>query len=199
MSYEQSPATALVATACCVCGRALVEAESIASGIGPVCAEKTGFGRASLDAETRAEVNRLVYELAALQRSPGAWPRLDRLRALGFDVLADKIADRLGTAPKAAITIAPHGAALAVRYPFVEDRDAFLALKSSLFAIRGFKLENADGGKVATIPNDRACIHALYKALSRVFAGSLTRSPKGLFVLPTETEIDAAFAARRTS
>ena len=37
MSYENAPATLLLATHCCLCGRPLVDAESVECGIGPHC------------------------------------------------------------------------------------------------------------------------------------------------------------------
>ena len=37
MSYENAPATMLVATHCCVCNRPLVDADSVEMGIGPTC------------------------------------------------------------------------------------------------------------------------------------------------------------------
>lgn len=40
--YTAAPATALVATVCCACGRPLVDADSVTRGMGPECAEKYG-------------------------------------------------------------------------------------------------------------------------------------------------------------
>lgn len=37
MSYESAPATILLATRCCICGRPLLDAESVECGIGPTC------------------------------------------------------------------------------------------------------------------------------------------------------------------
>lgn len=45
MSYENSAATKFVATHCGVCGRPLVDAESVSAGIGPICADKYGLDR----------------------------------------------------------------------------------------------------------------------------------------------------------
>lgn len=37
MSYENAPATILLATHCCICGRPLLDADSVEIGIGPTC------------------------------------------------------------------------------------------------------------------------------------------------------------------
>lgn len=45
MSYENSAAAKFVATHCGICGRPLVDAESVSAGIGPICADKYGLDR----------------------------------------------------------------------------------------------------------------------------------------------------------
>ena len=62
MDYTNAPATALVATHCALCGRALLDAASVESGMGPTCR-----ARVLRDAPTehRAEVNALVARIAA--------------------------------------------------------------------------------------------------------------------------------------
>jgi hypothetical protein len=198
MSYEEAPATALVATACCICGRALVEAESIASGIGPVCAEKTGFGRADIAPSVRAEVNKLVYELAAIQRSTDAVPRIERLRELGFGKIADRIEDRIGELITIRVELVD-GVGLVVEIPRITDTAVFSALVADLRTVPGRRWREVPGraGKVNVVPNDRASIHALYRALARTFPGQPTKSPRGLFLMPSPDGIDAAFAPRR--
>lgn len=195
MSYEDAPATKLVAKACCICGRPLLEAESIKTGIGPVCAEKTGFGRETLAPGVRAEANRLIYDLAALQKTPNAIPRLARLRALGFVEIADRIEKRLETLVEIQIE-SVENLGLVITVPKVEDKSMFERLVADLRAIPGRRWIEVPGrdGKFNVIPDARKSIHALYKALSRAFAGMPSRSPKGLFLMPTEKEVDAAFA-----
>ena len=194
MSYENAPATRLVAKACCICGRPLLEAESIRSGIGPVCAEKTGFGRESLAPAVRAEANRVIYELAALQKTASAIPRLARLRALGFIEIADRIEKRLETLVVVQIDFV-EALGLVVSVPRLEDAAVFDRLVADLRAVPGRRWIEVPGrnGKFNVIPDARSSIHALYKALARAFAGVPTRSPKGLFLMPKETDVDAAF------
>jgi hypothetical protein len=43
VSYTNAPATKLVATACLICRRPLLDAKSVETGIGPVCRERSGF------------------------------------------------------------------------------------------------------------------------------------------------------------
>lgn len=42
-TYENAPATLMLATHCCVCGRPLLDSDSVEMGIGPTCRGKTGF------------------------------------------------------------------------------------------------------------------------------------------------------------
>lgn len=198
MSYLNAPAVALVASACCICGRELLEAESIKSGIGPVCAEKTGFARPGLAPEVRAEVNRLVYELAALQRSVEAIPRVARLRELGFEVIADRIAARLEQLIDIRIELADDQEVLIVDLPRLDDRRSFDVLLEGLRRVPGRRWLNIPGRaeKVNVVPNNGAAIRALYEALSRVFAGCAGRSPKGPFIVPTPGELEALYASR---
>lgn len=94
MSHDNAPATRLVATRCAVCGRSLVDAESVEAGIGPDCRQKYGFN-IPVEPELRAIANKIVHDIA-LGSYPGAEvdEPLRELRALGFDHLADRIAER---------------------------------------------------------------------------------------------------------
>lgn len=92
-NYEDAPATKLVATHCCCCGRALLDAESVEIGIGPVCREKYGYVGGSVSPEVRDEANKLVYQIACNPKADSVVAALLRLRELGFVKLADRIAD----------------------------------------------------------------------------------------------------------
>jgi hypothetical protein len=83
MSYENAPATKLVATDCCVCGRPLVDSESVEAGIGPVCRTKYLMAD-SLTKTARKKANKLVYQAAALRSNGQPWDHLiPKLIALG--------------------------------------------------------------------------------------------------------------------
>jgi len=71
MSYENAPATKFVATQCVCCGRALVDAPSLESGMGPVCRKKHGYNDeiAGLTGRRRHNVNKLIVEAASVFRT----------------------------------------------------------------------------------------------------------------------------------
>jgi hypothetical protein len=43
MSYENAPATEMLATHCAICSRPLLDAVSVEIGIGPVCRQRHGY------------------------------------------------------------------------------------------------------------------------------------------------------------
>jgi hypothetical protein len=141
-TYENAPATAMVATACAVCSRPLVDAESVNSGVGPTCRKACGLDARSLFPkwdEVRAALgeadyashkidamrplyddhaiakqiaNRLVYRIACDQTGPRVAAMTLALSALGYSTLAEKIAERLG-----AVRIVAEGDVLVVEAP----------------------------------------------------------------------------------
>jgi hypothetical protein len=96
-SYLNAPATLLLATACACCGRKIVDAVSIETGMGPDCRADYGVtfevGNAAHD-----EANVLVHRVAqkGMTRKLAA-PIFLRLAELGFAHLAEKIANRFKT------------------------------------------------------------------------------------------------------
>lgn len=92
MSYEDSLACHELATKCCCCSRPLVDAMSVESGIGPVCASKYGFD-INVSKETRERANELVHKLAIAVSKDAAEQvlieDLEDLRELGFSKIAD--------------------------------------------------------------------------------------------------------------
>lgn len=69
--YENAPATKFVATHCVCCGKALVDAPSLETGMGPVCRKKYGYNdeTAGFSPRRRRNVNKLVQEAAAVFRT----------------------------------------------------------------------------------------------------------------------------------
>lgn len=185
MGYESAPAVDLVATSCCVCGRALLDAESLASGIGPICAEKTGYGRASLDPGVRAEVNRLVYELAAYGRDVRAVGRLARLRELGFGDLVVRVEERLAALVEIRTRLFTDAASprfgqrVYAEFPKL-DGEAFAALVADLRRVPGRRRDPArrrrsrgHGCRVGSIRLDDALAFGGRHGSSRIGAGAL--------------------------
>lgn len=132
-SHEDAPVTALVATHCCLCGRALTDAVSLERGIGPVCAERAGLdtpGAASdwaavvrlvpaglvVEGDPRATANRVLYRISAAQGAPEVPALVEGLRALGFAAVADRLTERL--AEEGAVTVRREGDVLRVEAPF---------------------------------------------------------------------------------
>lgn len=118
-TYENAPATKLLATACACCGRALVDAVSVERGVGPDCAEKYFVAEAQGAADwtaamalldgivavaavnpemtARDAVNKLVFEVAKKRRELNievAAQVFRTIAALGFVSLAERIAAR---------------------------------------------------------------------------------------------------------
>lgn len=96
-TYEQAPATHLLATQCAACGRPLLDARSVEAGLGPECRKRHGYDArvAQLPEEARARANQLVYRVALEQGGIGVLGATLELRALGFARLADRVLERI--------------------------------------------------------------------------------------------------------
>lgn len=102
MPHDNAPATTLLATHCAVCGRALVDAQSVETGIGPICRQRY-FSNEALTESARVEANAIVYRVAAaLSADPtdGTLAQvstdLQRLRDLGADTIVTQILNNRG-------------------------------------------------------------------------------------------------------
>lgn len=189
-SYEAAPSTALVATHCCICGRPLRDAESLAAGIGPDCAENNGYYREALDPDVRREVNQIVHRLAVIQRCPEAVPLLARLRALGFGEIADRIDARMIEFVAYAITHDEADDVLVVNPTVRLERAAFDAYVKDLRAI-GSRSQKVDDTWRTTLPNDRRSITNLARVLAKHLPGRVVRTPRGLNTIPAPSDVKA--------
>lgn len=92
MGYENSAACEIMATNCCACGKPLVDAKSVETGIGPVCRKKYGYD-AGVSEKAREMANQVVYALAcAISEGTVTLSTLEsveQLRVLGFPLIAD--------------------------------------------------------------------------------------------------------------
>ncbi len=168
MSYENAPATVLVATNCCVCGRALVDSVSVETGIGPDCRAKYGYNVESNERET---ANRLVHEIAASWKSANAKDLVEpltRLNALGFTKLSAKIAKRI-----AVIVIEEKDGVYVVDAPYSE------ATTNAFRRIPGRRW-NAES-KLNEFPVSSKPY--LWGAIKSLYAGENGIGPKGLFTV----------------
>jgi hypothetical protein len=107
VSYEFAPATTLLASHCAACGRPLVDAQSVETGMGPECRSKYGVPD-SIDEAARVEANALVYAIAIEQTGANVALMVATLRGLGCEVIADRITKRI--APLYTAVMADDGA-----------------------------------------------------------------------------------------
>lgn len=186
MGYESAPAVELVATTCCVCGRPLLDAPSVKAGIGPICADKTGYGRESMPEAERAEVNRLVYELAALGRDARAVDRLPRLRALGFHDLVQRVEERLQSLVeiRTGLVEGAEPARVWVEFPKL-DTYAFDAVLRDLRCMPGRQWVRDPSGKTGrnTFDRTREASNAWRALLAKHLPGRVVSGLKGLYVV----------------
>jgi hypothetical protein len=175
MSYENAPATRLVATHCVACGRPLVDAVSVEAGMGPDCREKYGhLGPEGATEEARRDVNWRVVELAAGVDVAVRIGHLLIIRAHGFEKLATKLEERLcavriSTAERP--TGAPMNGVVAVEAPFNE---AFTAVVKTI-AWRRWDNEN----KRWLVSADDYSKKKLWRAVRDHFAGGIAVLPSG--------------------
>lgn len=170
MSYENAPATKMLATHCCLCARPLVDAVSVQAGMGPDCRENSGYYVPEATEAARETVNAIVYRIAAdmpLDELPAA---IETVRSFGFGRLADTLAKRLSTI-------------------VVEDRgDGTLAVSSPYNAEFVGLVKAAAGGwaqfdralKVWIVPAGAKTGAALWAAMKKCYPGVLALGPKGL-------------------
>lgn len=167
MSYENAPATHMLATHCAVCSRPLVDAASVEAGMGPDCRDRHGYNDPVAEA-ARPEANKLVHDIALGVGLPELIAALARLRALGLGRLAGIIEAR-----RADIKVEEHGNLLHVSTPFSED--AIGAWRT----VPGRRWDKAL--KVNVVPAaQKVALWALFK---RCYPGTLGVGPRGLFAV----------------
>lgn len=192
MSYENAPATTMLASDCAVCARPLVDAVSVETGIGPICREKHGYNEAQgredwaaacaacpdvlspndagKDITARSVVNRLVHEIACAQVGPRVIAAIRAIHALGFTTLAARIADRVGS-----VHVDAEGETLVVSAPFNPE------FNEAIRSVRGARWDRER--KVRTVP--RAERVSLWAALRKAF-------PPGTLVVGTKIAVLSA-------
>jgi hypothetical protein len=107
MSHENAPATKLLATNCACCGRALVDALSVETGIGPECRKRFAVDVVTDDA-ARQIANVLIHTVARKGVSKTECRMIcGELVKLGFEVLAARILKRFRTTLPTVVTLTP--------------------------------------------------------------------------------------------
>jgi hypothetical protein len=162
-----------------------VDSVSVETGVGPGCRKRYGFNEAqevadwtafeSLDLDVnefsnaRRAVNVLVFRIAA-GAEPSVLRAIRGIKALGFTVLADRLASRISK-----VTIVAEGDALAVMTAYSEESvNAFRAIPGR----RWVKNPNGRGGKTVF---PLASKRVLFNTLTQLFPGGYGVGPKGLF------------------
>ena len=181
-TYENAPATRMLATHCAACGRALVDAKSVEVGMGPDCREKHGYN-IEVSEEAREQANKLVY-LIASERSTGhitlsTLEAACALRLLGFSKLAGVIIERCADItiteseqPKAGWT----QPVLVVHAPYSEE--ATQAWRN----IPGRRWDK--DAKANVVPASDIAKRQLWNLLKRYFAARIGIGPQGAFQVP---------------
>jgi hypothetical protein len=183
MSYETAPATQLLATFCACCGKELLDAVSIETGMGPVCRKKHGYTkqsgevsledawvlaldlpearRAMIDGDLRRAANILVHRIACEQTGEKVARWTLALHHLGFSVLAERVSKRLQG--KKGLSVEVEGSSLIVKGPYNE---AFLRC---MWSVPGQRWDGARKARLVPV----SCEGALFSALRKCFPGAL--------------------------
>jgi len=173
-SYENAPATKMLASHCACCGHALVDAKSVELGIGPDCRVKYGVDNPNITDDVRREANRLVYYIAARQTGLDVVAAAEQLRALGLDKLADRVLDRMS----------------AIRIEVMKDPASgreWIHVKTPYTATAAMAFRSIQGRwwdkerKVNIVPGVQR--PALWKLLKSHFPKAIGVGPKGAFVV----------------
>jgi len=193
--YTDAPATDLLATRCCACGRPLLDAVSVELGIGPVCRSRAGLdGEGTgadwprvlpllgevepVEGDARATANRVVHRIACDQGAASVPAHLAALEALGFAGVAKAVRDHLRIVTPT-VRVDLDGGRYAVRFEGL-DRPTFDALVAALRSVPGRWFDGAR--KVNVIPSRER--RALWTALTSTLpAGALVVGPNGVNVI----------------
>jgi hypothetical protein len=209
MSYVNAPATRMLASQCACCAKALVDSDSVESGIGPVCRDLHGYGEAQGPADwtaararllgsdvTEEEIaawngdahkaaNILIHRVAVEQKGGNVEKYVSAIEALGYTKVAARIDRRLhpkrrGDAPADGEDDAPKGPAI-----HVTVEGAMLAVKSpysaeAVAAIRMVPGRKWEGTRNLIPVAQRA---ALVYALRMGYPGMEASFPEGVIAL----------------
>lgn len=170
MSYENAPATEMLATHCAACGRPLLDAVSVEVGLGPVCRKRHGWNAADVDEEARAEANKIVHQIAVEQTGAAVLEGCAKLRELGFAKLADRVVKRVKPIEIEETT----DGRLAVKTPYRGEA------VNDWRRVPGRRFDRESKRNVIPASSKRA----LWELLKVHYAGEYGIGPKGAFEVP---------------
>ena len=168
MNYTDAPACEMLATHCAICNRPLLDSVSVETGIGPVCRKNIGFEEIDAAQDGRREQANRITNAVARHAMP-AEEAVAALKALGFDNVAAKIAERL-----AEIRIYTEAGMMVVESPY--NAAAIPAFRS----VKGRRWN----GSVNTFPITQLAKRQVWRVLQDHYSGFLGLSEKGLFRIP---------------
>lgn len=176
MSYENAPATTMLASHCACCARPLVDAQSVEIGIGPVCREKYMVVD-TVTREARMEGNKLIHTIARLQRGREVILAISRLKELGFIRVVERIEKRLNKQARP-IELSYQGGRIYLKTHHIGE-DMFDAYLKALRSIYGRKWEVEE--RVNSFPMDQK--RSVWEMVRKFFSGYKAIGPKGEFVI----------------
>jgi hypothetical protein len=189
MSYENAPATKLLATNCCCCGRPLVDSVSVELGIGPECRSGMNEGISEIQ---RTTCNRLTHAAAVAAQSGKieiVRQCAKAIRELDMPVLADKVLKRFVNAERLAkIIITIENDCLNVKTPYKRSMGEDFVAAWKAIPGRRYNFQHS----VNVLPNNNQSRELLWQLLKNFFPGEFGKAPTGVFRVPTKAEVKAA-------
>ena len=178
MSYENAPATEMLASNCAFCARPLVDAQSVECGVGPICRKKWMVADAVTD-EARVEANKLIHTIAKLQTGKEVTQAVARLKELGLAKVVERINKRIKPKTKNMVQLSYEGERLHLVTPWNRSLD-FNAWLSGMRGVGGMRYEGKGNGN--SFPKTARA--AVYRLLCDFFPGFPATGPQGEFTIP---------------
>jgi uncharacterized Zn finger protein (UPF0148 family) len=176
MSYEQAPATAMLATHCAFCGRPLVDAQSAETGVGPICREKH-LVPDKVSPEARQEGNKLIHRIAVLQKGEEVTQAVARLKELGFSHVVKRINKRIKKrSPVVQLSYQYGRLYLKANVPGQLWNKWLISMRN----VPGMRYEGKGVGNSFPMAQKRS----VWNLLRRFFPGREAMGPKGEFLIP---------------
>jgi hypothetical protein len=176
MSYENAPATEMLASNCAFCARPLVDSQSVEVGVGPVC-RKRYMVADLVNPDIRKRGNKLIHMIALKQRGPEVEQAIETLKRLGFARVVERIRKRIKTYKKPAVGITYRYGRVFIQTPWVGG-----AFNDLLLAWRGIPGRRWEGKSMGnSFPMDQK--RAIFNVLKRFFLGREAIGPKGEFTI----------------
>jgi len=176
-SYENAPATKMLATKCAVCARPLLDALSVESGMGPDCRSKHGFSgkhAPKVSDEDRLKANKIVYSIALGLDAATLAGAITELRQLGFTLLAGVLEDR-----KVSVHVMGHDIS---HYQVKATWNQACFDSNAWRHVPGRKWDRDSKSNI--VPCTDEARKALWTLLRTCYGGELIKTEKGLSQIP---------------